>query len=65
MAQLKWKGNTAKIKTAEGEVVYTIKRVKGLITYNILREDGSILKGGFCNIPQAKGYIVEWISGWK
>ena len=65
MAIIQTKGNTLTVHTQSGDVIYTIKRIKGLITYSVYKEDGSVLKGGFTNIQQAKEYIISWVSGWK
>lgn len=59
MVSINIKGNTITVATNDhGKVEYTVKKIRGLVTYSVIREDGSILIGGRLN----KADCVEWIK---
>ena len=62
MNAITFKGNNATINTIHGLLKFKISRVKGLLTYNVFKEDGSILKGGFLSIDDAKKWIKDYAS---
>ena len=62
MAKITFKGQKATVQFTTGKEEYTIKRVKGLVTYSIYRADKSVLKGGLLDIKSAKEWLTEFVS---
>lgn len=66
MALVKWNGNTLTVTTNDGvKTKFMIKKIKGLMSYNIYRENDTIVKGGFMLKEYAKEWITDYIKGWK
>lgn len=60
MATVKHVGNKTTIETNIGELKYNIKRIKGLITYSIYKEDGQVLKGGLLSRDDARKWLESY-----
>ena len=60
MATVQHKGNKTTIETNVGELKYNIKRIKGLITYSIYKEDGQVLKGGLLSRDDARKWLESY-----
>lgn len=59
MATINTKGNVITVATNDhGKVEYTVKKIRGLLSWSVYREDGSVLIGGRLN----KADCVEWIK---
>lgn len=66
MALIKWNGNTLTVTTNDGvKTKFIIKKIKGLMSYNIYRENETIVKGGFMLKEYAKEWITDYIKGWE
>ena len=67
MAKLAWKGTKKLTVTLQcgSKIIFTISKVKGLLTHNIFKEDDTILKGGFLEVPSARQFLIEYCSNWK
>jgi hypothetical protein len=73
MAKLAWKGSKLVITLATGDkILFTIKKVRGCLTYNIYKGEVKkgesfpmVLKGGFLTLPEAKSFLLQYVSNWK
>lgn len=73
MAKLNWKGSKLTITLSDGSKIdYTIKKVKGCLTYNIykgiIKKDQPfpmVLKGGFLSLPESRKFLIEYVANWK
>ena len=74
MAKLNWTGSKLVITLSCGnKVTYTIKKVKGCLTYNIYKGSvkradkafPTVLKGGFLTLPAAKAFLLEYVANWR
>lgn len=65
MAIISWKGKKATVKTASGDVTYTLKKVKGIVSQTLYNSAGAAIKGGFQTLDDAKVWLEQYAKGMK
>lgn len=65
MANIVWNGKKATVKTLSGDVSYTLKKVKGIVSQTLYNSEGVAIKGGFQTLDDARVWLEQYAKGMK